>query len=157
LKIWPRLVADSNGVLLWSLSEPVFARHQYYFRNRKPRPHAGLVAWVEGLREDQLYISAVTIGELERGVERTRSQDKTKALAIESWLDQLEATQNVIPMDGACFREWARLMEGRADHLLEDATIAATARVHELNVATQNENDFDLLRVNLINPFKHRS
>jgi predicted nucleic acid-binding protein len=124
---------------------------------RKPRPHGGVLAWIEGLREDQLYISAVTIGELQRGVERTRSQDKPKALAIESWLDQLETTYNVLPMDAACFREWARLMEGKADHLLEDAMIAATARVHALKVATLNENDFDVLRVDLVNPFKHHS
>jgi predicted nucleic acid-binding protein len=52
---------------------------------RKPKPHGGVLAWIEGLREDQLYISAVTIGELQRGVERARSKDKTKALAIESW------------------------------------------------------------------------
>jgi predicted nucleic acid-binding protein len=122
---------------------------------RKPKPQGGVLAWIEGLREDQLYISAVTIGELQRGVERTRSQDRPKALAIESWLDQLESTYNVLPMDAACFREWARLMEGKSDHLLEDAMSAATARVHALKVATRNENDFDLLRVDLVNPFKH--
>jgi predicted nucleic acid-binding protein len=121
---------------------------------RKPRPHGGVLAWIEGLREDQLYISAVTIGELQRGVERARSKDKAKALAIESWLDQLENTSKVIPMNGTCFREWARLMEGKSDHLLEDAMIAATARVHALKVATRNEGDFDLFQINVVNPFK---
>lgn len=124
---------------------------------RKPKPHGGVLAWIEGLREDQLYISAVTMGELQRGVERIRSQDKPKALGIESWLDQLERTSNVLPMDAACFREWARLMEGKSEHLLEDAMIAATARVHGLKVATRNENDFGLFRVDLVNPFRHRS
>ena len=47
-------------------------------------------------------------------------------------------------------------MEGKADHLLEDGMIAATARVHSLTVAARNENDFDLLRINVVNPFKHR-
>jgi predicted nucleic acid-binding protein len=122
---------------------------------RKPKPHGGVVAWIEGLREDQLYISAVTIGELQRGVERTRSQDKPKALAIESWLDRLQTTYNVLPMDAACFREWARIMEGKSDHLLEDGMIAATARVHALKVATRNESDFAIFRVDLVNPFKH--
>jgi hypothetical protein len=124
---------------------------------RKPKPHGGVLAWIEGLREDQLYISAVTIGELQRGVERIRFQDRPKALAIEAWLDQLETTYNVLPMDAACFREWARLMEGKSDHLLENAMIAATARVHALKVATRNENDFDHLRVDLVNPFKHHA
>jgi len=124
---------------------------------RKPKPHGGVLAWITGLREDQLYISAVTIGELQRGIQRIRSQDEPKALAIESWLDQLETTHNVLPMDASCFREWARLMEGQEDHLLEDAMIAATARVHSLTVATRNENDFRLLQVDLMNPFRHRS
>jgi predicted nucleic acid-binding protein len=124
---------------------------------RKPKPHGGVIAWIESLRDDQIYISAVTIGELQRGIERTRSQDKPTALAIESWLDQLEKTHNILPMDAACFREWARLMESKSDHLLEDAMIAATARVHTLKVATRNENDFDLFQVDYINPFKHHS
>jgi hypothetical protein len=47
-------------------------------------------------------------------------------------------------------------MEGKSDHLLEDAMIAATARVHALTVATRNENDFALLAVELINPFRAR-
>jgi len=72
-------------------------------------------------------------------------------------LDELESTYNVLPMDAACFREWARVMEGKADHLLEDAMIAATARVHALKVATRNENDFALFRVDLVNPFKLHS
>jgi predicted nucleic acid-binding protein len=46
-------------------------------------------------------------------------------------------------------------MEGQSDHLLEDAMIAATARVHALKVATRNEKDFDHFRVDLVNPFKH--
>lgn len=123
---------------------------------RRPKPHGSVVSWIEGLREDQLYISAVTIGELQRGVERLRSHDKAKAVAIESWLDQVATTYSVLPMDAACFREWARMMEGKAEHLFEDAMIAATARIHGLTVATRNENDFDLLGVDLFNPFKHR-
>lgn len=46
----------------------------------------------------------------------------------------------------APFREWVRLMDGKSDHLLEDAVMATTARVHGLKVATRNENDFDLFR-----------
>ena len=123
---------------------------------RKPKPHGGVLAWIAGLREDQVYISAVTVGELQRGIEQTRKQDTAKALEIESWLDQLEASYNVLPMDASCFREWARLMEGKAEHLLEDAMIAATARVHGLKVATRNESDFVALGAEFINPFKTR-
>jgi len=123
---------------------------------RKPKPHGGVLAWIAGLREDQVYISAVTVGELQRGIEQTRKQDTAKALEIESWLDQLEASYNVLPMDASCFREWARLMEGKSEHLLEDAMIAATARVHGLKVATRNESDFVALGAEFVNPFKTR-
>jgi len=121
---------------------------------RKRKPQGGVVAWVGKLRNEQVYISAVTVGELQRGVERARRHDPGKAREIESWVDQLEASSNLLPMDTRCFREWARLMEGKPDHLLEDAMIAATARVHALTVATRNENDFGRLGVGVINPFR---
>jgi hypothetical protein len=121
---------------------------------RKVKPHGGVVAWLQGLREDQIHICAVTIGELQRGIERIRKQDKAKAVEIETWLDQLEASRDVIPMDARCFREWARLMEGKSGHLLEDAMIAAIARVHHLKVATRTTADFASLSVDFLNPFK---
>ena len=121
---------------------------------RKPKPHGAVVAWLQRLREEQICISVVTLGELQRGIERTRKQDAAKAREIELWLDQIESSSNLLPMDSACFREWARLMEGKPEHLLEDAMIAATARVHRLRVATRNTADFALLDVDLLNPFK---
>jgi predicted nucleic acid-binding protein len=57
-------------------------------------------------------------------------------------------------MDVPCFREWARIMHGKPPNLLEDAMIAATARVHSLIVATRNERDFQQLDVRTFNPFK---
>jgi predicted nucleic acid-binding protein len=68
--------------------------------------------------------------------------DAAKADEIERWVLQIEDSVNLLPMDGPCFREWARLMEKRSEQLLEDAMIAATARVRGLHVATRNEKDF---------------
>ena len=124
---------------------------------RKPKPHGGVIAWIDSLRDDQLYLSAVTLGELQAGIERTRSQDANKANEIEAWVDQLEDSYQILPMDTRCFREWARLMEGKPDHLLEDVMIAATARVHALQLATRNERHFGQLGIKLTNPFKPRS
>jgi toxin FitB len=121
---------------------------------RKPKPHGGVIAWISGLHDDQLYLSAVTMGELQAGIERTRNQDTNKAREIEAWVDQLEDSYQILLMDTRCFREWARLMEGKPDHLMEDVMIAATARVHELQLATRNERDFRLLGIGVVNPFK---
>ena len=121
---------------------------------RKPKPHGGVVQWVRSLRDDQLFISVVTLGELQRGVERTRRQDAAKASEIERWVDHLEKSVNVLSMDGSCFREWAKLMERKSGHLFEDAMIAATARVRGLQVATRNEKDFILFDVATFNQFQ---
>jgi len=121
---------------------------------RKQRPHGAVVAWVDSVPNEQLYVSAATIGELQRGVEKTRRQDPSKSLQIESWIDQFARDSQVISMDGHCFREWGRLMHGKSDDLPEDAMIAATARVHNLVLATRNEADFKHFDVELFNPFK---
>lgn len=121
---------------------------------RKPRPHGAVVAWLRDQEEDQLFISAVTLGELQAGVERTRRHDAAKASEIERWVDQLASSYQVLSMDAICFREWGRIMDRKSDELLEDAMIAATARVHRLIVATRNEGDFRQLDVRVVNPFR---
>jgi len=82
---------------------------------RLRRPHGALVAWLGAQQEQELFLSAVTIGELQAGVERTRHQDLPKAQEIELWIEQLAATYRVLPMDATCFREWARLMDRKPD------------------------------------------
>jgi predicted nucleic acid-binding protein len=92
-------------------------------------------------------------------VELTRKNDPAKALEIEHGLTMVEASFAALPMDSACFREWARLMAGKSPALIEDAMIeramiAATARVHGLEVATRNERDFLQFQVGAFNPFR---
>jgi toxin FitB len=123
---------------------------------RKPNPHGAVIAWLEGVPGNELFISAVTLGELQAGVERTRRQDAEKARSIEGWVDQLSGAYEVIPMDAIAFREWARLMEGKSDQLLEDAMIAATARVRHLIVVTRNVHDFRPFGMEVFNPFTSR-
>jgi predicted nucleic acid-binding protein len=121
---------------------------------RKQKPHGAVVAWLTDLRDEQVFLSAVTMGELQAGIELTRRQDAEKATEIERWVDQLEASYQILPMDTASFREWGRLMHGKSDDLVEDGMIAATARKHDLIVATRNEDDFKQLNVQVFNPFK---
>ncbi len=123
---------------------------------RKPKPHGAVVAWFTGLRNEQVCVSAVTLGELQEGIERTRGQNAMRANAIEVWVDELETLSTILPMDGRCFRETARMMVGKQEDLLYDVMIAATARLHDLTVATRNEKHFKHLGVEIINPFKLR-
>lgn len=121
---------------------------------RKVRPHGGVLAWLDGLLPEQLWISAVTMAELQAGAELTRRQDPVKAREIEFWLSTLEATFAIVAMDSECFREWARMMAGKPDALRTDAMIAATARLHGFEVATRDERDFERHGVKIINPFQ---
>ena len=123
---------------------------------RRPRPHGAVLAWLRGVPDESLHISAVTIGELQAGVEMVREQDGAKAAEIEAWIDRVVATWNVLPVDARIFRAWARLLHRRSDDLLEDAIIAATAQVHDLIVATRNVRDFDTLGVRTLDPFSIR-
>lgn len=121
---------------------------------RKHRPHGGVVAWLKSIEDSALHLSAVTLGEIQAGIEKTRGQDAEKATQIEAWLELVAQTYNVLPMDGAAFRAWGRLMHGRSDTLLEDAMIAATAVVHNLIVVTRNISDFKSFDVRVLDPFK---
>jgi toxin FitB len=120
---------------------------------RRARPHGAVLAWLQNVRDQDLHISAVTIGEIQSGVEITREQDQAKAAAIEAWLEQVAGTYNVLSMDAQTFRVWARLMHGRTDALIEDAMIASTAAVHHLTVVTRNMRDFEGFGVGTLNPF----
>ena len=123
---------------------------------RKQKPHGAVVEWIEGIADAALHLSAVTIGEIQAGIEITAEQDMHKAIELTSWLDQLAGAYNVIPMDGQIFREWARLMHRRSDTLFEDAMIAATARIHGLTVVTRNVADFKEFKVPILNPFSRK-
>jgi predicted nucleic acid-binding protein len=105
---------------------------------RRPRPHGAVSAWLRATADEDLHLSAVTLGELQAGVEITGGQDPEKATEIEGWIDQVAQTWNVLPVDP----------------LLADALIAATAIVHHLTVVTRNVRDFVLFEVGTLDPFK---
>ena len=123
---------------------------------RKPKPHGAVLAWIAQADDADLHLSAVTIGEIQAGIEITREQDPHKAAELSAWLDQLAAAYQVLPMDGRVFRDWARLMHRQSDTLYEDAMIAATARVHGLTVVSRNVADFKALGMEAFNPFTAR-
>jgi predicted nucleic acid-binding protein len=124
---------------------------------RRPKPHGAVLAWLQSVPDSELHISAVSLGEIQAGIELTRDQDAPKAAEIERWADRMAASYNVLVMDADAFRIWARLMHRRSDTLYEDAMIAATALAHRLTVVTRNVTDFSHFEVELLNPFEART
>ena len=120
---------------------------------RRPRPHKAVLTWIAAVPADQLFLSAVTIGEIQAGIELTREQDPAKSDQLEQWLDQVVASYGVLPMDAAAFRQGAKLRHRRSNTLIEDAMVAATAIVHRLTVATRNVRDFQGFGVAVVDPF----
>lgn len=123
---------------------------------RKPRPHGAVVAWLRSLKPIQIYLSAVTVGELQYGAELTRRQDPQKAAELETWISTVRDGIQLLTMDDLCCREWVRLRQHKSDTLLVDAMLAATARVHDLTIATRDEADFRHFDVEIFNPFKFK-
>ena len=120
---------------------------------RKPKPHGAVLRWIQDIPNADLHISAATIGEIQAGIELTREQDEAKAKELEQWLGLVSDSFNVVPINGAVFRVWARLMHRTSDTLYEDAMIAATAKVHDLVVVTRNVADFKKFGKRVLNPF----
>src|SRR3546814_5126508 len=84
---------------------------------RRARPHGAVLAWLEAQEDADLYLSAVTLGEIQAGIEITRTQDPLRAAQIEAWADELASVWNILSADVAIFRLWAKLMHRQPDHL----------------------------------------
>ena len=121
---------------------------------RKIKPHGAVLAWLQSVGDHDLHLCAVTIGEIQAGIEITREQNADKANEIEAWLNQLASNYNVLPMTSETFRIWAKLMHGQSNTVIEDALVAACAIAHRLTVVTRNVRDFERFSVNLLNPFE---
>ena len=120
---------------------------------RRQRPHKAVVAWLNEIPSSDVHIAAVTVGELQAGIEITREGDPFKADELEGWLSLVLSTFDVLNVDGRAFRRWAQLMHRRSHDLSEDAMIAAVAEVNNMIVVTRNVRDFEPFGVRTLNPF----
>ncbi len=124
---------------------------------RKPRPHGAVIAWMRSQASESLFVSAITVLELQAGAERTRHQDIAMATELDTWISGIASTMTVLPADSDVCRETARIMVKKTPALFQDAFIAATARVHRLTMVTRNVRDFAHFDVPTLNPFTYSS
>lgn len=120
---------------------------------RRAKPHGAVVAWIEAAPAEALFLSAVTLAEIQRGIELARETDPAKASEIEHWLDAVAATWAILPLTGPICRRWARLQHRKPREAIEDLLIAATALEQDLVVVTRNVKDYEGLGVRWLNPF----
>ena len=98
-------------------------------------------------------LCAVTLGEIQAGIEITREKDAIRPAARDDWTDQVELAYNVLFMDAAISRLGAKLMHRKSSSLYEDAVIAACAIRHNITVVTRNIRDFKQFNLPPFNPF----
>jgi predicted nucleic acid-binding protein len=122
---------------------------------RKRQGDANVLRWLRDKPADHVFISAITLGEIERGVEGQRGREPAFAEALASWLEHLIAVHQsrILPIDIAIGRRWGRLAF-RVGHAGIDLLIAATALEHGLTVATRNVRHFIPTGVAVENPFE---
>lgn len=123
---------------------------------RRARPHGGVLSWIRDTPAERLHLAAVTIGEIQAGIEITRERDAAKAAELERWLEEVLVSYRVLAMDAAAFRTWATLMHRRSDAQMQDAMIAAVAIVRRMTVVTRNARDFQPFGVRTLDPFSAR-
>lgn len=92
---------------------------------RRQKPHGAVVAWIQSVGDKDLYLSSVTLAEIQAGIEITRDRDVERAAELEAWLDEVATSYNILNLDGPAFRAWAKLMHKKSDTSYEDGMIAA--------------------------------
>ena len=71
---------------------------------RRPRPHGAVLDWIADVPAEQLFVSAVTVGEIQAGIEITREQDEAKAEELGAWLDKVLASYGILLNGCACLQ-----------------------------------------------------
>jgi len=121
---------------------------------RRPDRHPGPIAWLQARRPSDVFLSVVTIGEIERGIAQQQHHDPAFASELSIWLDRVLTWygDRVLDIDVPTARRWGRL-SGDLGHESADLIIAATALEHGLTVATRNTRHFEPAGIKVFNPF----
>lgn len=122
------------------------------------RPNPGVLSWISSRREEELFISAISIGELIRGVFKPRDEAQREALAVWAGLEIPRRFEGrVLPFDQTAGALWGRMM-GEADRRgrprpAVDMQVAAVTLCNDMTLVTRNTRDFDDLGLRLIDPW----
>jgi len=122
---------------------------------RLGKADTNVAAWADSVDAAELFVSAITVMELELGVLAIERKDAIQGALLRTWLDQQvlpEFAARTLPIDTAVAQRCARLHvpDKRGER---DALIAATALVHGMTVVTRNVADFEPTGVQLVNPW----
>ena len=122
---------------------------------RKTAPNAGVVSFIEAQAADALFLSVLTVGEIEAGIEKQRTAAPEFAEELNQWLTLLELqfAQCILPVTPAIAKLWGRLCVQTGNKGV-DNLIAATALCHNLTVVTRNVKDFAPTGVRVLNPYR---
>ena len=123
---------------------------------RRRNRDSGVVEWIAGQRGSDLFLSAITIGEIERGIDLQRAKNREFAQTLAAWLDKVLTlySDRVLPMDTNTARRWGRLSAALGDDSA-DLIIAATALEHGLTVVSRNVRHFEPAGLAVLNPFRN--
>jgi predicted nucleic acid-binding protein len=112
------------------------------------------VTWLQSTRPETLFLSAITVGEIMKGVTMKLRTDPPAAAVLLRWLDELRVVyaSRILPINDEVATSWGRLMADRSRPVV-DTLIAATARVHNKVVVTRNVVDFADAGVTVLNPW----
>ncbi len=122
---------------------------------RRRHPDPNVAAWYDTVQSAEIFISALTVGEIRLGIERLRKKDSGQADRLEHWLQGLRAAygDHIIGIDTAVAEEWGRL--NAPDPLpVIDGLLAASAKVRGWTLVTRNTADLARSTVMLLNPFE---
>jgi predicted nucleic acid-binding protein len=108
---------------------------------RKPEPkrNAGLNVWLSAVKQDELYLSVLVVGEIRKGIEQLRGRDPDQALALNTWLGRIESfyADRILPITLAIAQRWGQSQAAR-NYPVIDSLVAATADEHELCLVSRN-------------------